>query len=226
MNQSTTGPLPARWQIKGKKDRTKAAGAWICPQCGQRLATVAFSFCPVTPHRGIAKVSVAALVLPAGVDRKGATGGHRGPGPFYFGPDAHFEKTRRHAARQQVGQAEKRGFGALAGEERKVSDHERENLLKIKIQQAPLSSVHVVAEQLPFTVRCFRPDCNAVARIEEIAPPDVMAQLQQRFTASQSKTIRRLVRIKCDHPEIETFPYVERTKALRIGEVCRNENFV
>ncbi len=177
--------LEAKWQGKAAKDRTKGAGAWVCPKCGQRLATVVFDYRAATRMCGGGGFVEIALVLPSGVDHKKGTGERFGPGPFYLGAGAHFEKTNRHAARQKHGQSERWDFGALL-DESFGNEYAEENLLKIKRQRAPVAPLHITSEQLPATFQCSRPGCDTISRIEVLAAPNVLARIEKREAALES----------------------------------------
>jgi hypothetical protein len=173
----------AKWQPKSAKDRTKSAGAWVCPKCGQRLATFVLDYQPRTRMCGGGFGSGAVLVLPKGVDPRGKTGvGLTFTGPFYFGAEVHFEKTKRHAARQAHGQSETWTFDAHLAESRNEGqkNYAKEKLLEIKKAREPMAPVFLDREQLPATFQCSRPGCKTVSLIEFLAPRDVLIRLEKR----------------------------------------------
>lgn len=183
--------LIAEWQPKGRKDRTRSEGAWICPKCKQRLATVVFDFRSPTRMCGGGGGDYTpgiCLVLPQGIDLKVEPEIDFTFRPFYFGAGGHFEKTLRHSSRQQHGESEKRMFQAHEAESRssRASEWANENLKDILRQRAPISPLFLTAGQLPATFKCSRPECAGIYRIDNIAPPDILEKIEARQDKHES----------------------------------------
>lgn len=201
--------LEARWQDKSDRDRSKDAGAWICPICGQRLVTVRLGYIEKSRMCG-ADIHAVALLMPPHVDQNRPQDGE------YFKPGQHFKKQYpRHARRLTHGQNETITFQAHYDEatmraEVDAEDEEHcawpvrrphpsdkvvhqgaatwaiEQLREIRKQRAPESPTVVTPDKLPITVECPRPGCGRVSAIRTA----VAGETAKRIAAREARAER------------------------------------
>ncbi len=215
VKDTMTETLEARWQDKGKQDRSKDAGAWVCPTCGQRLATVRLNYCENTRMCG-ATIHDLALLMPLHIDQ-----GDPGRGR-YFSAGQHFEKRHhRHARRLTHAINEVWTFQGLkeqsleeaglmkqyAADGESLSDFRtpetiqssinwaEEETKTIRHQREPDAPTVVTPDKLPITVKCPRPGCERVSAIRAAVAGETatrVAENQARHTA-RTKTLLGVV---------------------------------
>jgi len=177
------GVLPAKWQEKGKKDRAKGAGCWVCPKCGERLTTLMFNHIDSSHQYGRLPHSVV-LVLQPGVDYQSS----RGRVQLYNGDLAkdrrYFAATARGATRLTQAQQDKAHIQSLIDFNNATNNIKREAIYMGKM--AAIRNIKpedartcVLIGQLPVAIKCTRAGCRCVATVEKMAEGNAALKIEK-----------------------------------------------